>query len=66
MSRPTFLKDIYDPQLKAWAEELNNRWKDLGRKIKDDVRDDASRNSMIYSSNPVVVPGGRFREFYYW
>jgi alpha,alpha-trehalase len=30
------------------------------------VRDRPELYSMIYTSNPVIVPGGRFREFFYW
>ncbi len=34
--------------------------------VADDVRDHPELYSMIYVPNPFVVPGGRFREFYYW
>lgn len=34
--------------------------------ILDDVRDNSDLYSMVYVPNPFIVPGGRFREFYYW
>eukprot|EP00112_Aurelia_sp_Birch-Aquarium-sp1_P007091 Seg1774.3 transcript_id=Seg1774.3/GoldUCD/mRNA.D3Y31 product=Trehalase protein_id=Seg1774.3/GoldUCD/D3Y31 len=63
---PVVFKQILDPKLREWAKELNRRWKILTRKIKDEVKFNSQRNSLIYSKNPFVVPGGRFREFYYW
>jgi alpha,alpha-trehalase len=63
---PAFLSRIADPLLRQWASELHSFWKELGRKINSDVRDNADLNSMYYVSHPVIVPGGRFKEFYYW
>lgn len=63
---PAFLEKIRDAKLRQWGRELHDAWKYLGRKIKDDVRDHPELYSMIYVPNPFVVPGGRFREFYYW
>lgn len=34
--------------------------------IRDDVRDHPELYSQVYTPHPVVVPGGRFRELYYW
>lgn len=63
---PKFLSKIKDKKFKEWASHLNLLWKFLGRKIKDDVRENPELYSIIYVPNPVIVPGGRFREFYYW
>ena len=63
---PMFLKGINDRYLKKWAEQLNRLWKHLGRKMKDDVKDNPEQYSIIHVPYPVIVPGGRFREFYYW
>ncbi|XP_065351304.1 trehalase isoform X2 [Cloeon dipterum] len=63
---PKFLDSVVDPDLKAWGAKLNDLWKFLGRKIKDDVKTHPEQYSIIYVPNPVIVPGGRFREFYYW
>lgn len=64
--RPKFLSRILDDDLRNFASELNGIWKMLGRKMKDDVRVNEELYSIIYVPHPVIVPGGRFREFYYW
>uniref|UniRef100_A0A1B6EEF7 Trehalase n=2 Tax=Clastoptera arizonana TaxID=38151 RepID=A0A1B6EEF7_9HEMI len=66
IQKPNFLEKITDPDLKEWANQLNMLWKVLGRKMIDDVRIHPEQYSIIYVPNPVIVPGGRFREFYYW
>ncbi|KAJ9574970.1 hypothetical protein L9F63_007860, partial [Diploptera punctata] len=65
-SKPSVLSQIKDPQYREWAEELNNIWKNLTRKMDEDVRDHPDQHSLIYVPNPFVIPGGRFKEFYYW
>ena len=34
--------------------------------MKVEVQQNQNRTSLIFVPNPFVVPGGRFREFYYW
>ncbi|KAJ2940978.1 hypothetical protein O0L34_g13104 [Tuta absoluta] len=63
---PAFLRRIKDPLLHQWASDLNQLWLELGRKMKEEVRNHQELYSIIYVDNPVIVPGGRFREFYYW
>lgn len=63
---PSFLGGIENEHLRQWGSELHSFWKELGRKIRVDVKDNSSKNSMYYVSHPVIVPGGRFKEFYYW
>lgn len=63
---PKFINDIKDNHFKVWATELHLLWKLLCKKIKDDVRLHPDHYSIIYVPYPVIVPGGRFREFYYW
>lgn len=63
---PPILKTIEDPNLQKWAKELNDIWKKLARKIKPMVLEHPERHSLIYVDKPFVVPGGRFKEFYYW
>ncbi|XP_070149009.1 trehalase [Polyergus mexicanus] len=63
---PAILKSIQDPQFREWARRLNNIWETLARKIKDDVMINPQRHSLIYVNNTFIVPGGRFKEFYYW
>uniref|UniRef100_A0A7E4VWB3 Trehalase n=1 Tax=Panagrellus redivivus TaxID=6233 RepID=A0A7E4VWB3_PANRE len=57
---------IEDPAYRAWALELHRKWPTLCRRVSDKVSSDPSRFSLIPVPNPFVVPGGRFREMYYW
>ncbi|KAF4530533.1 hypothetical protein B566_EDAN016032 [Ephemera danica] len=66
IENPKFLSQIQDPTFKQWGSDLNKLWKELGRQVKKDVHDHQEQYSLIYVPNPVIVPGGRFREFYYW
>ncbi|XP_020280302.1 trehalase-like [Pseudomyrmex gracilis] len=63
---PAILKTIQDPGFREWAKNLNNIWKNLARKIKTDVVINPQRHSLIYVNNTFIIPGGRFKEFYYW
>lgn len=57
---------IADPKLREWAYKLNGIWKQLCRKIDPAIEQHTSRYSLLYVPNSFIVPGGRFREFYYW
>ncbi|KAM9659370.1 trehalase [Trichechus inunguis] len=63
---PQFLQKISDTKLRAWAEQLHQLWKELGKKMKPEVLSHPELFSLIYSQHPFIVPGGRFAEFYYW
>lgn len=63
---PKFIDNINDEELRNWMSNLNNIWKDLGRQMKKSVQAEQELYSIIWVPNPVIVPGGRFREFYYW
>jgi len=60
---PTQLDKIQNTTLREWALALNDIWKLLGR---EPVIDDPERHSYLPAKHPLVVPGGRFRESYYW
>ena len=45
---------------------MHKRWRDLGRQIKSDVASHPEKYSLIPLDHPFIVPGGRFREMYYW
>lgn len=66
VEHPRYLDLINDADLKQWAIDLNEIWKQLGRKMIDDVKENPQYYSIIPVDNPVIVPGGRFIEFYYW
>ncbi|KAM6158609.1 trehalase [Rhynchocyon petersi] len=63
---PQFLQKISDAKLQAWAGELHQLWKKLGKKMKPEVLNHPELFSLIYAEHPFIVPGGRFVEFYYW
>ncbi|VDK84897.1 unnamed protein product [Litomosoides sigmodontis] len=64
--RPEKLLSIADPQLRQFALNVNAIWKSLCRTIKKDVMKYPQRYSLLYVPHEFIVPGGRFREFYYW
>ncbi|EFA11183.1 trehalase isoform X1 [Tribolium castaneum] len=66
VKHPKYIDGIQDDEFKQWALSLNLVWKDLGRKMKKEVELNQSLYSIIWVPHPVIVPGGRFREFYYW
>jgi len=53
-------------QARQLCYKLNHLWKQLGRKVNKTVLENQDKFSLIFIPNPVVVPGGRFREIYYW
>ncbi|KAK9885434.1 hypothetical protein WA026_010931 [Henosepilachna vigintioctopunctata] len=65
---PPFLKRILEPNYEVFARKLIPIWNNLGRKVKPQVAHSSniSRHSIIPVPNPFIIPGGRFREFYYW
>lgn len=66
ISSPPLLNKIVDTSLSTWANELNEIWKQLGRKTTSNVQEYPERHSILPFQNGFIVPGGRFREFYYW
>lgn len=64
--KPKFLEGIADLRLRDWAGKIHHLWKSLGRKISSGVKDHPELYSQIHVPHPFVVPGGRFRELYYW
>ena len=64
---PPFLKRLESqPKLHKWAAEVHKLWLVLGRKPSADVKSNPLQHSLLWTPNPIVVPGGRFRESYYW
>lgn len=63
---PKFVERIKDEGFRQFASALNKLWLELGRKMTKDVKENTNRYSIIHVDYPVIVPGGRFREFYYW
>jgi alpha,alpha-trehalase len=51
---------------KTWFLDINNLWPTLGRVVSDEVTDHPEMHSFLPRNYPMIVPGGRFRESYYW
>jgi alpha,alpha-trehalase len=63
---PAFLASIDNPELRQWAGDLNRLWEVLGRQVNKSVGENPQRHSFVPRNYPMIVPGGRFRESYYW
>lgn len=63
---PPLLDQIADPKLRQFAKDIINIWPGLGRKVSSDVAVNSDQYSFIYVPNGFIVPGGRFKELYYW
>jgi alpha,alpha-trehalase len=63
---PQFLDYITDMDYKSWASDLNQLWLILGREVNATVKENPQRHSYVPRNYPMIVPGGRFRESYYW
>ncbi|KAI9288330.1 trehalase [Umbelopsis sp. AD052] len=60
------LKSIQDPSYRVWMSDLNNYWSNLTYSFNTTFLCDGCSSSILPTKRPFVVPGGRFREFYYW
>ncbi|KAL3993892.1 Trehalase family protein [Acanthocheilonema viteae] len=64
--KPERLLTIKNSALRQFALQINYLWKNLCRTVKKKVKEQPQRYSLIYVPNEFIVPGGRFREYYYW
>ncbi|THH27596.1 hypothetical protein EUX98_g6596 [Antrodiella citrinella] len=68
-SNPAFLNNITDPLIKAWSQTVHGFWTSLARNTNDSTLcggADDCESTLIPLNHTFVVPGGRFREQYYW
>lgn len=49
----------------GWVKEKDGENEDVWQ-VREDVRVNQDRYSLLYVPHPFIIPGGRFREFYYW
>ncbi|KAJ9077679.1 hypothetical protein DSO57_1014488 [Entomophthora muscae] len=63
---PAFLDDIKDEKIRGFGEFIHEFWKTLVRKYNGTRLCNGCESSLIAMEYPFVIPGGRFREFYYW
>ena len=66
IENPAFVDDISVEEYKELALIMNAVWKNLTRKFARSQSEIERYSSLIYLDHPFVVPGGRFREVYYW
>ncbi|TFY63827.1 hypothetical protein EVJ58_g3018 [Rhodofomes roseus] len=69
---PAFLVNVTDPLIQAWAQTVSGYWADLIRETNTSatcpIYPDAGdcEGTFIPLNHTFVIPGGRFREQYYW
>ena len=60
-STPSYIQLLKHKGLVSLAVQIQELWRDLGMKIKKDVKVNRTRTSMLYIPNVFVIPGGRFK-----
>lgn len=63
---PRLVKQISNPVIKKFTKDVISIWPDLTRIVAPDVHLHPEIHSLIPVDKPFIVPGGRFREYYYW
>ncbi|KAL4019157.1 hypothetical protein IC575_022801 [Cucumis melo] len=61
-----FLPKVENVEVRTWALDIHNFWKNLSRRVSDDLIHHPDTHTLLPLPEPVVVPGSRFREIYYW
>ncbi|KAJ7505883.1 trehalase [Mycena galericulata] len=67
-STPAFLSNVTDPLLKAFSQTVHGYWTQLVRGTNASTLCTAGKceSTLIPLNHTFVIPGGRFREQYYW
>merc|ERR1712212_1343285 len=60
------MRELTHQGLIKLAKEIHLIWWDLLKHVWPEVKQNPFRTSMIYIPNVFVIPGGRFKEIYYW
>ncbi|KAI9495598.1 Six-hairpin glycosidase-like protein [Zychaea mexicana] len=63
---PSWLETVQDPIYRGWLSVLNDAWLNLTFQFDTSKLCDGCVSSTLPVKRPFVIPGGRFREFYYW
>lgn len=63
---PRILRKIEDMIVRNFTASLMTIWHKLGRKVKPEVFQYPERYSFVPIPNGFIIPGGRFKELYYW
>ncbi|CCM03727.1 uncharacterized protein FIBRA_05873 [Fibroporia radiculosa] len=71
-ANPAFLNNVTDNLLKAWSQTVSGYWVDLVRQTNYSAtcpygtENGPCEGTFIPLNHTFVIPGGRFREQYYW
>ncbi|CAG8454832.1 102_t:CDS:2 [Diversispora eburnea] len=65
-STPSFLQKIKSPLLQEFAKHVHNYWPNLTRQVDLSFMCEGCVSSFIALNRTFVIPGGIFREIYYW
>lgn len=65
-TQPKIIRKIGDMIVRNFTSSLMMIWLKLGRKVKREVFQYPERYSFIPIPNGFIIPGGRFKELYYW
>ncbi|EME29713.1 alpha,alpha-trehalase [Galdieria sulphuraria] len=60
------VKDDQRDSVLSWVTYLFDSWRSLCLQVHPQVYEHPSRYTLIPWKKPMIVAGGRFREFYYW
>ncbi|KAL4570632.1 hypothetical protein LXL04_026291 [Taraxacum kok-saghyz] len=61
-----FLPKVVHQGVRNWALEVHSLWKNLSRKVSDQVLEHPELHTLLPLKHPVIIPGSRFHEVYYW
>lgn len=61
-----FLPKVKNAEVRAWAFEIHNYWKNLSRRVSDNIVNRPDTHTLLPLPEPCIIPGSRFREVYYW
>ncbi|CAK9233574.1 unnamed protein product [Sphagnum troendelagicum] len=61
-----FLPGVCNPEARRWALKIHSLWLLLARRVADCVKEKPNQHTLLPLQHPVIVPGERFREVYYW
>ncbi|ORY99570.1 glycoside hydrolase [Absidia repens] len=61
-----WLDKVGDTKYRGWVNQLHHAWSKLAFKFDTSYLCKGCVSSTLPVRRPFVVPGGRFREFYYW
>ena len=63
---PAMLRRLPAGLLRDFASGLNGLWASLGRRLSNATLAHPELTTLLPARHPFIVPGGRFREAYYW